>query len=473
MSFTPDTAEVILISFEGPDRYSLAGGLGTRMAELARALAEGGTRTHLAFVGDPDLPAKEDQLEGRLTLHRWSQWISRYHPQGVYDGEDGKIRDLAHSLPPFLAEEVIRPTAAAGRVVLVMLEEWHTAPCAIALSDHLHAAGLRDRSVLLWNANNTMGFEKVDWPRLNFTTTITTVSRFMKQLMWGRGVDAIVIPNGIPRRWLDPVHAEGAATLRHIFTGRRLLAKVARFDPDKRWHMAVAAVAELKRRGARPVLVMKGGIEPHGGEVLAHAAALGLAIRDVTAAGRSREAAIAGLAGAADADILNVKFFLQEDLLRCLYQAADAVLANSGREPFGLVGLEVMACGGVAITGATGEEYLRPFENGISCESSDPLELATYVELLAHQPALAAQLRAEGRATAERFTWDHVIEGLRYRLDYVAQRQGVTLPDWPQSPPMPEPGGRRSPKVRSSTVRANPALNSPSTSPRKKGSAAR
>src|SRR5262249_21344043 len=155
---------------------------------------------------------------------------------------------------------------------------------------------------------NTMGFERVDWPRLNFTTTITTVSRFMKQVMWARGVDPIVIPNGIPRRWLDPAHTEGVFAMRRAFAGRQLLAKVARFDPDKRWHMAVPAVAELKRRGARPVLVMKGGIEPHGGEVLAQAAAIGLAIRDVTAAGRSREAGLAALAGAADADILNVTF---------------------------------------------------------------------------------------------------------------------------------------------------------------------
>jgi hypothetical protein len=27
-------------------------------------------------------------------------------------------------------------------------------------------------AVLLWNANNTMGFDRIDWPRLNFATTI-------------------------------------------------------------------------------------------------------------------------------------------------------------------------------------------------------------------------------------------------------------------------------------------------------------
>ena len=178
-TFAPERLEVILVSFEGPDRYSLAGGLGTRMAELARALAEGGTRTHLVFIGDPDLPAREEQLEGQSTLHRWCQWISRYHPNGVDHGEEEKCREeLAHTLPPFLAEEIVPPAIQAGRVPLVMLEEWHTVLTAFALSDDLHFRRLRDRCILLWNANNTLGFEHIpDWPRLAFTTTITTVSR--------------------------------------------------------------------------------------------------------------------------------------------------------------------------------------------------------------------------------------------------------------------------------------------------------
>jgi hypothetical protein len=89
-----------ILSFEGPDAYSRAGGIATRITGLAHALAGAGHDTHLWFVGDPTLPAREEL--GRLTLHRWCQWISRYHPAGVYDGEDGKLRDYAASLPPFL-----------------------------------------------------------------------------------------------------------------------------------------------------------------------------------------------------------------------------------------------------------------------------------------------------------------------------------------------------------------------------------
>ena len=72
--------------------------------------------------------------------------------------------------------------------------------------------------------------------------------------------------------------------------------------------------------------------------------------------------------------------------MRLVYQASDAVLANSGREPFGLVGLETMAAGGMAFTGSTGEDYAIPFHNSIVLETSDPKEIETYVMYLAEHP---------------------------------------------------------------------------------------
>jgi len=56
----------------------------------------------------------------------------------------------------------------------------------------------------------------------------------------------------------------------------------------------------------------------------------------------------------ADADIWNLTAFLHDELLPVIYASATATLANSGHEPFGLVGLEAMASGGVAFVGATG-----------------------------------------------------------------------------------------------------------------------
>jgi hypothetical protein len=77
-----------LLSFEGPDGYARAGGIASRVTGLSYALAEAGFETHLWFVGDPDLPGHE--THDQLHLHRWCQWISHYHPAGVYDGEEAK-----------------------------------------------------------------------------------------------------------------------------------------------------------------------------------------------------------------------------------------------------------------------------------------------------------------------------------------------------------------------------------------------
>src|SRR5438105_9239081 len=265
----PDNTVFSIVCFEGPDRYSNAGGLGVRVTELSAELAALGYPTHLYFVGDPNLPAEETHADGRLVYHRWGQWVSKYYPRGVYDGEKEKLYDFASSLPPALLEGLARPTAAAKKHLVVLSEEWHTAPAAYTLSDTLYGAGLREQALLLWNANNTMGFENVDFGRLRFTQTITTVSHWMKHVMWDWGCNPLVIPNGIPARWLEHSGEVDylAGRLREALNRRLLLAKVARFDPDKRWLGAIDSVAEMRRMGLSPLLVMKGGIEPHGAEV--------------------------------------------------------------------------------------------------------------------------------------------------------------------------------------------------------------
>ncbi len=421
---TPENTVFVLVSFEGPDGYSLAGGLGTRMRELSEALAEGGYETHLYFVGDPKLPAEEVRVNGKLTLHRWSQWLSKLYPMGCYDGEDAKIDDFTKSFPKAVTDDVIAPRLLEGKRTVVMAEDWHTCWATIALSDHLHSVGSRQPTLILWNCNNVYGCEKLPWTRLAFTSHITTVSRHMKQRMWSFGVNPTVIPNGIPERLLTPVGGD-PRKVKDLFDDRSLLVKVARFDPDKRWIQSVEALAGLKREGVPAVMLARGGMEAHGGQVLWTANAAGLNVADVRIPGRPTPAeALAGIAEHKDADLLNLKFFVPEELLRLMYAAADAVLANSGFEPFGLVGLEAMADSGIAFTGATGEEYARSWENAVCIETEDPREIAAALRQLRDDPSLAAHLRAEGRRTAERYTWPVVIDGLRRQLESLAYRQG-------------------------------------------------
>jgi glycosyltransferase involved in cell wall biosynthesis len=71
----------------------------------------------------------------------------------------------------------------------------------------------------------------------------------------------LVIPNGIPRHGLDPLPAVHVARIRDSLKRDLVLTKVARWDPDKRWIMAVETVAALKARGHDSVLIAVGGVD--------------------------------------------------------------------------------------------------------------------------------------------------------------------------------------------------------------------
>ena len=186
------SSDLVLLSFEGPDRYASVGGLATRVTSLAKALGAAGVATHVFFIGDPHAPAIE-RLSERVTLHRWSQWISAYHPVNVYDGEAGKVNDFSASVPQVMLEEIVAPAAAAGERTLVIAEEWQAGGAAIALDALLRARGLRAAATILWNANNTYGFDVIDWPALQRAATIVTISKYMKFELAQRGVPALKI----------------------------------------------------------------------------------------------------------------------------------------------------------------------------------------------------------------------------------------------------------------------------------------
>lgn len=129
-----------------------------------------------------------------------------------------------------------------------------------------------------------------------------------------------------------------------------------------------------------------------------------------------------------DADVINFTSFVSDDLLGVIYTACDAVLANSGHEPFGLVGLEVMAAGGLAVTGSTGEDYAEAFHNALVLETDDPVELVTELALLKERPKLAAAIRRHGRTTARAYVWRKVIDQLLLRVEFAAAQQAVRPP---------------------------------------------
>src|SRR5260370_2961417 len=284
---------------------------------------------------------------------------------------------------------------------------------------------------MLWNLNSLMSLHRINWGRLNFVSTICTVSKDMKHRMWSYGVNPLGIPNGIRKGHLPPVDAAAVTQLRDIARqgdpSRFFLFKIGRFDPDKRWIMAIEAVARLKDSGHPVTLFVRGGIEPHGAEVLCHAYNRGLKIQDVVAKSPDLEQSLDVMAHAGSSDLYNLRFFLPADFVRTTYNAADATLANSGHEPFGLVALEVMAAEGIAVTGSTGEDYAISYENAIVTETDDPDEIVGYLLHLQRHPEDHERIRCAGRRTAEQFLWDQVIENLVSKLEFLARKQDIQL----------------------------------------------
>jgi len=424
-NITPENTEFVILSFEGPDLYSSAGGLGTRVTNLSQALADQGFSVHFFFIGDPDSSGEEVRCNGNLTLHRWCQWISKYYPAGVYQGEKEKLWDFNESVPRFVIDHIVKPALTQDKLVVVLGEEWQTAEAMCRISDMLGANGLRHRVVMFWNANNIFGFQLIDWRRLSNAATITTVSRYMKQLMLRMGLGTFVIPNGIPKSLVEDVDEGLVTRLRRSLDADLILAKVARWDPDKRWDMAVEATAMLKARGLKTVLLARGGIEPYGGEVINSAQCLGLTIKEAGTTGDRIDDYFNAIEGNTGADMINIRFHCPQEFLRVVYRAADAVLANSGHEPFGLVGLETMAAGGIAYTGSTGEDYVIPFHNAIVLETPDPGEIECYVTYLEAHPQLKLRISETARETASMFTWEEVIKNLTQKLEYQARVQGL------------------------------------------------
>ena len=401
---------VVLVAFEGPDRYSFVGGLATRMIDLSGALLDRGHRVHHLFVGDPSLPTREERDDGRLVLERWGQWISRYHPKDVYDGEDGKYLDFSRTVPPHLAGVVIPAAAARGERSVVLFEDWQTGMAAINTATLLSIRS--DRSAaLFWNANNTYGFGRIDFPLLRRAASITTISRYMRMELAKVDVEAAVLPNGIAERYLKPLPPSDVTSMRKAFGERPTFVKVARFDVDKRWLWAIDAIAAMRDAGMRPRFVMRGSRSPYadvvGDRIFGRQLTVERLALPSTATSRDLAAAIA----TTTAEVVFLDFFIDEKALRSLYAAADGVLANSEKEPFGLVGLEVMASGGIAYLGRTGEDYAVPFGNAIVVQSDDPRELLTSYLMLRERPELGRSIRTEGRATAKRFAWPRILEG--------------------------------------------------------------
>src|SRR5262249_21474509 len=104
------------------------------------------------------------------------------------------------------------------------------------------------------------------------------------------------------------------------------------------------------------------------------------------------------------------------------FRGASAVLANSGHEPFGLVGLEAMAVGGLACTGYSGEDYADAGRNAVVLQTGDPAEFVGQYLRLRDDAVEEQAIRRAGRVPSRRYAWPEVI------ARNLLPRMGVTSP---------------------------------------------
>ncbi|MZE76810.1 glycosyltransferase family 4 protein [Streptomyces xinghaiensis] len=103
----------------------------------------------------------------------------------------------------------------------------------------------------------------------------------------------------------------------------------------------------------------------------------------------------------------------REEVASCYTAAHAAVLASREPEPFGYANIEAMLAGvPVIATGHGGPlEYIRDQASGLLVPPAAPDAIAAALQRLLTDDALHARIAAAGRASAERFTLEAMIDG--------------------------------------------------------------
>jgi phosphatidylinositol alpha-mannosyltransferase len=216
------------------------------------------------------------------------------------------------------------------------------------------------------------------WSKLRVRIAVSEAAAGFVRSRFRNGLK--VIPNGCDvDRFAHAQPLEGLPP-------RRRMAWVGRLDEQKGFPIAVQAFSQLATQFTDLTFVVVGE-------------------------GRDR-AALSTLAPDIHRRVILAGSVPHQDLPPYLSEAAVFVAPALGQESFGIVLVEAMAAGvPVVASDIPGyREVVRNEADGILVPPGDSAALAEAVRSVLSDPELSARLREAGRAKAERYRWDVVVE---------------------------------------------------------------
>jgi len=382
------------------------GGLNVYVVQTARRLAQRGVHvdifTRRASVDVPDTHALADGVD--------------VHHVSAGPAQPVDKADLPNLLNPFAIALLGHPTAGSHDLVHAQywLSGWvgrRVAPrWRVPLVATFHTLGILK--------NSTLAPGDVAEPSLRLLSEhriATSADRVLalgcQEAAWlhallgvsGRRIS--VVPAGVDLdlfRPADPHPSESRpadAPAQLLFVGR--------LQPLKGPEVAIATLAEVRRRHPNARLTVIGG--PSGSDQQA-----------TTPADLRRLAINLGVANA-------VTFLPAQPqvALADLYRSADVVLAPSRSETFGLVALEAQAVGTPVVAAAVGGLNAVVTDGGLRVDGHDPADHARAVSRILEDPSLRRRLVAGGIAAGRAHSWDITVDRLLDAYGAVTSRHRV------------------------------------------------
>jgi len=375
---------VLILSWEFPP--IVEGGLARHVHKLTEALLAHDIEVHVLTRGDV-LAGVEEERDG-VVVHRVAE---PPFPKGDLDGFVAWVQGMNRDML-----EAGRKLAERHAFDLVHSHDWLVAEAAHGLAETIGAPWIT-------TIHATESGRHQGWVEKHPQSYIHGVERWMARTadrvitcsayMRGHVADVFalapervtVIPNGIDPTDLQAVDDLDALRARFAEPDEKLILLIGRLVYEKGFQLALDALPAVIAEHGRVRFVVA-GTGTHEEELKAQAERLGLGPYGTFVG------------------------WLGDEALHSLYRIADVCVVPSIYEPFGLVALEAMASGCPCIVADTGglREVVPNSDVGLRFRARDPASLASMVNRVLGDEALAERLTLEAQEHVLRFDWADV-----------------------------------------------------------------